>query len=232
MGSYNKCIFLNKLFSRSVYRIPVTFVVGYKNTHYTSFLLSYGLLIPRQETIELVDILGRVIKLYFICTVIDLGTGSGILGVSLLNKFTNLSLLLTDRFKNILFFTIINVIRHKLRKLKFICCNWYDFIPYGDKFDLIISNPPYVSMNEYSFFVDFLTFEKKHSLISFEYGLSDLYYIIKLSYHYLNNNGCIFFEHGYLQSKAIRKALRCSGLSNICTYNDYFNLSRITFSEK
>ncbi len=78
----------------------------------------------------------------------------------------------------------------------------------------------------------YLFSESSVSLLSQKKGIYDLYMSIYLLYDSLSINGYILLEHSYSQSKLVRQAMLYSGFVNICTYNDYNNLSRISYGEK
>lgn len=193
-----------------------------------NFYFKYPILIPRNESISLLNLFKFILNTYFLNSFIELGIGVGYLFIFILEKFQlNISGI------DLLYYSIFTSYKNYNNSNIFIFqLNWYYLFFYQKNFDIVFSNPPYLSFSEFNFFYFNFISEFNKAFISKSNGFFDLFYIIKFSYDILVKNGYLFLEHSYLQSKKIRDAMFKSGFVNIYTYKDDFNNNRITFGEK
>lgn len=227
----NKDLFFKNIMKFEPLKISYTFTLGHRCLYELNFLFCKYLLNPRVETVEFIFFLNCILNPIFVYRVIDLGSGSGVCGLLLSSGNFRFHLTLVDKFLDVLTFTIINSIKSMCFNFRYLCSDWFQLFTIGCKFNLLFSNPPYVSKEEMSFFrcSDFYAF---NSLFSSSYGFKDIIKIINTSYVFLDFNGYIFIEHGYLQSKFVRALLLVSGFNNIFVYKDFFHLDRFVFAEK
>ena len=162
----------------------------------------------------------RQIKLDKNSSILDIGCGRGkILGN------------ITSKLRLIKKPTGIDIEQHKDRDRRIIF-NKTDAISFlkrnRKKFDLICSNPPYVSSKEYKYLDESIkNYEPKLALISKDNGLGHLKHIAKEGRKYLKKNGTIFFEIGINQLKEVENILNCFGYSELLSYNDLNKVKRI-----
>lgn len=187
---------------------------------------------PRFETEIFLELLSKIINYSFIKNVLDLGTGSGVIGLSISKDFLWINVLLVDKYKSVLKTAIKNSKIMSTSNSFFLLSNWFEKILEENSFDLIVSNPPYLSKNDIYFFKKNIECDPIFSLHSHNNGFGDLFRIGRKSFFYMNNNGIIVLEHGYSQAKYIRKFLILSGFLNVQTYFDNILLTRITIGEK
>ena len=112
-------------------------------------------------------------------------------------------------------------------KVRFLNSNWYQKVSL--KYDLIVSNPPYVDRSTNT--NESLKFEPEEAIFSDENGLKDLRIIISQSKHYLNYGGIIFLEHSPEQKKIIKNLLKKSGFRNVTSIKDLKRTERFTFGK-
>ncbi len=205
------------------------FVYYFYNFEFTSL---DNVLYPRSETENLLELLHNLVDCNFVNLVLELGTGSGVIGLSIAKEFNNLNIVLTDKYRNVLDTAFKNSQFLFLKNVLFVLSDWFRSIPDAKKFDLCISNPPYLSKNNILFFYNFLKKDPLFSLFTSVNGFGALFLIIKNVFYYMNNNGFVILEHSYSQAKFVRKALLLSGFLNIQTYSDNNFLNRITIGEK
>jgi len=205
---------------------------NYKYFYNDFFLVTKYVLAPRYDSEICLDISKNFFSVFFLNRILDLGAGSGILGFSLFRFNNKLNLLTVDCDYNILINININAFKFNFYNFTIKYSNWFKDIEKKNKYNLIISNPPYLSIKDVYFFYENNKFEPIFSLVSENKGLENLFSIIKLSNFYLLYNSFILLEHGYDQSKKIRLALKISGYINIFTYKDFSGLDRITCGEK
>ena len=112
-------------------------------------------------------------------------------------------------------------------KVKFVLSDWFDFV--SGKFDIIVSNPPYIAVNDVH--LNNLQFEPQHALTDSGNGLAHIQHIITHAHNYLNQNGYVLFEHGYDQGNLVRELFLTNDFVNVETMQDYSGLDRITFGK-
>lgn len=182
--------FLNKRITGE----PVDYILGTSEFMGLQFKVNSNVLIPRPETELIVEQANKFIKENNSKTVLDLCTGSGAIAVSVAYYNDNISVIASDISKNALQVAKDNAVANKVSdKIEFIESNMFDNI-IGKKFDIIISNPPYVTEKEYEDLEKEIFFEPKNAFLAGKDGL-DFYRIIanKVS-QYLNPKGILLLE--------------------------------------
>ena len=148
----------------------------------------------------------------------DLGTGSGAIGLSLAKERANWEVVCSDLSYEALKVTFKNMIRNSL-DVSLVNSNWSSAFK-NEYFDVIVSNPPYINPSDPRVYSDGLKFEPKQALISDAEGLYDIERIVKETSEILNNNGYLFIEHGYVQSDLVVSIFESCGFSKIRTFKD------------
>lgn len=182
---------------------PIQYLIGYSNFYGYKFLLNKRTLIPRFETELLVEKTIQYINKYIpnVKSIIDLGTGSGCIAISLSKELPNslvhgvdisLSALRLAKKNNTINNSAVKFYKYNI--LKELECNY----------DVIISNPPYVSKNE-EVDISVKKYEPRKALYAKKDGTQFYEQIIKNSVNHLNKPGIIAFEIGYKQSIEIKK---------------------------
>ncbi|QJC35185.1 peptide chain release factor N(5)-glutamine methyltransferase [Enterobacteriaceae endosymbiont of Donacia proxima] len=228
--NYKQFKILQNLLKKRIKGIPLAYILGFCEFWSLKIDVSPHVLIPRKDTEILVDVVLNKIN-NRIKKILDLGTGSGALSLALACEYNIIDITAID-FSN----KIINIAKNNAKKLNiknitFLKSNWFSHLK-NNTFDIIISNPPYISYKEYLFFKKQLKFEPIKSLVSSENGLSDLNYIILNSFKYLNNYGWLILEHGYKQGFIIRNKLQTQKFKNIKQYPDIQGYNRIICGQK
>jgi len=154
---------------------------------------------------------------------LDLGTGSGIIAITLSEKRPKWKLSATDKSMDALNIAKLN----SNKNIDFYCGSWFDPLPLK-KFDLIVSNPPYI--NEHDPHLEDLKYEPIEALVSGDDGLNDIREIITKSTEFLNIGGYLLLEHGYDQKYRIVKLLEES-FTNIKTFKDLNKVDRAILAE-
>ncbi|WP_343190486.1 HemK/PrmC family methyltransferase [Buchnera aphidicola (Mollitrichosiphum nigrofasciatum)] len=163
-------------------------------------------------------------------SILDLGTGSGLIALSIAKFYKNNKILGLDKnFKSIMIAKK-NAIIHDLSNVYFILSDWFNSIK-NMHFDIIVSNPPYISYEENFLLKKNIFFEPLNALFSEKKGLRDIKYIIQESKKYLNSNGWLMIEHGFMQRKIILKYFKIHKYSNIISYKDIYGIYRITIGQ-
>lgn len=202
-------------------------------------------LIPRPETELLVEIACEKLKQInnnnSIKYVLDLGTGSGAIAISIAKEFTdnnNIKILAIDKSLNALNVAKKNALKNNIlkSKLKFKKSFWFKEVKKYYKYHLIISNPPYLSLKEWSFTSpEIKYFEPKNALISKKNGLHDILNIINNAHKFLKKNGYLLIEIGVNHYKYLFFLLKKKYnhiYKKVFFIKDYRNFNRFLILEK
>ena len=202
---------------------PFAYIKGSQGFYENDFLVSPSTLIPRPETELLIDIALENLDSEKKIKALDLGTGSGIIAITLSEKCPKWEISATDCSIEAL-----DIAKHNaIRDIDFYCGSWFEPLP-RKKFDLIVSNPPYISKNDPH--LEDLRFEPLEALVSGNDGLEDIRLIISQSPQFLNKNGLLLLEHGYDQKDRIIKLLEGS-FKNIKAFKDLNGIDRAIIAE-
>ena len=204
---------------------PIQYIIGEWNFYEGTYFVNKDVLIPRPETEILVD----HIKNNFsnLENVLDLGTGSGCIAIEISKIFENAAIFGSDICEKALKVAKKNN-NQSNNKVNFIKSNWFSDIE--GKFDLIVSNPPYIP--EGTKLEASTLFEPKVALFSEGTGLEDLKKIISEAISYLKINGALILEHGIGQSSELSSYMKKIGYKNIDTLNDLKDINRFVYGYK
>lgn len=204
--------------------MPFAYLSGNRGFYHLDFKVTPDTLIPRPETELLIDIaLGLFPDKDEPCHLLDLGTGSGIIAITLADKNPHWSVTATD-FSS----TALEVAQQNATtQIEFLQGSWLE--PVADQtFDLIISNPPYIEENDS--YLDDLSFEPISALTAGKDGLDDIRIIINQAPNHLEKNGFLLLEHGHDQQVRIVKLLE-KNFTNIQTFKDYNQQDRAVLAQ-
>jgi release factor glutamine methyltransferase len=209
---------------------PIAYLIGAKEFWSREFILTPDVLIPRPETELLVELGLNLTPKDKPCKIIDLGTGSGIIAITLAAEKPNAEITATDFSPAALGVAKRNAAKHKIHNIRFYRSHWFEAIPPG-KFDLILSNPPYVAAYDPHLDEGDLRFEPTTALISGSNGLADIKTIAESARLRLGYGGYLLFEHGYNQQDAVQKLLQSLTFCNIETHVDLAGNPRVTVAQ-
>jgi len=203
---------------------PLAYITGIKEFWTLTLKVNEHTLIPRAETellIETIQQLSDSPK-----KILDLGTGSGAIALSLATLFPKAHITASDQSIEALKVAQSNAKLNRIHNVQFIQSNWFDSFT-DDSYDIIVSNPPYIdSMDEH---LANLSYEPISALVADDHGLSDFKSISQKAYKYLKPGGLLMFEHGWQQSEAVSQILQDVELVNISTQKDLLGHNRITW---
>ncbi len=216
---------IKKFVSIRVTGKPLAYIFKEWSFYGRAFYINSSILIPRPETELIIDILKEKNILKDNVELLDLGAGSGSIGISAkLETKNKVNLHLSD-----ISIRCVHCIKKNLKKFDIeanvYLSNWFENIP-NIKFDLIISNPPYISYKDPH--LNELHFEPRRALVSRNHGLADIHKIIKNSTHYLNRQGLIIIEHGYNQKDEVQDIFNRYNFNQVESYKDLLGHYRIT----
>ena len=182
-----------------------------------SLYVDNKVLVPRPETETLVQNILEIFDSKQI-KVLDLGTGSGAIGLSLAKERPNWEVVCSDMSLEAIKVTEKNMLTNSLN-VSLVNSNWLAAFK-NECFDLIVSNPPYVNPSDPRVLSDGLRFEPIEALVSDCGGFKDIEQIVKESSKTLNNSGYLFLEHGYDQSDEVVSIFENYDFSQIRTFKD------------
>ncbi len=213
---------------------PIAYLVGKKGFHNIELLVAPGVLIPRPETELLVEIgLREITLLGGKAELLDLGTGSGAIALAVASVAPNVRVTATDQSPDALAIAKLNAQQlHLEAQVQFAQGSWYEAISEDARFDLILSNPPYIESGDPHLNQGDLRFEPINALTDQANGLSCLERIISKASHHLNSKGLIAVEHGFDQSDAVVDLMRSAGLVDIQTHLDLAGHRRVASGRK
>ncbi len=194
--------FIEALESRSNHK-PLQYIIGKIDFYNITLNINESVLIPRPETEELVQIIANNIRTSNnIHNILDIGTGSGCISIALGNEFPNIKIDGIDISLAAIECANDNKNSLNITNVNFINTDFADYKS-DKKYDIIVSNPPYISIDDYNKLDKELFFEPKVALTDNNDGLNFYRLIAKKSNEFLNQNGKIFLECGINQSKKI-----------------------------
>ncbi|MBT5287248.1 MAG: peptide chain release factor N(5)-glutamine methyltransferase [Candidatus Thioglobus sp.] len=203
--------------------MPFAYLSGKKGFYHLDFKVTKDTLIPRPETELLIDITLNLFKKNQKHTVLDLGTGSGVIAVTLADINPRWKISATDFSQ-----AALNVAKkNATTNISFSQGSWFEAVP-NQTFDLVISNPPYIE--EGDTYLDDLTHEPQTALTAGEDGLDDIRIIINNAPEYLNKEGYLLLEHGFDQQEKIVNLLS-EKFHNIKIFKDYNNNDRAVIAQ-
>lgn len=219
-------LFLNGLMRLSKGE-PLAYIIGSQPFWSLDLTVTPDTLVPRPDTEVLVETV-LTLDLPFTCSMVDLGTGTGAIALSLAKERPNWQVLATDIYFPTLEVAQMNAKKHGLEQVKFLCSAWFEAIS-EQKFDLIVSNPPYIDENDEH--MANLGTEPRRALVAAQHGLADLEQIISQAPFWLSENGWVVLEHGYDQGLAVRELFEKHHFSHILTKKDYGHNERVTLGQ-
>ena len=189
-------------------KTPIAQILGYKEFYNTKFKINKSVLIPRPETEALVDKILKILKPNDRKNILDIGTGSGCILISVLKKRLRCHGTGVDISKEAIKVAEINAkIQHLLNRIKFIHSDIDKFL--GNKYDLVVSNPPYINKFKLKSLVgDVKDFEPILALDGGPNGYKQLIKVIKKSKICLKKNGSLLLEIDDNQNFMIREILK------------------------
>lgn len=213
------------LYARRIAGEPVAYISGSREFYGREFAVNPAVLIPRPETELLVEL--ALARLPQGARVLDLGTGSGCIGITLAAERADLQVLLVDASTAALEVARGNAQRWAPANTTLLASNWYAAVG-EERYDLIISNPPYVAEGDAHLAQGDLRFEPRSALAAGDDGLADIRYIIAGARNHLLPGGWLLFEHGYDQAEACAVLLDAAGFCERVAERDLAGIVRVS----
>ena len=206
---------------------PIAYLTGTRGFHAIELCITPGVLIPRAETEVLVDLALQCIPAEGDCRVADLGTGSGAIALAIAHARAKAHVVATDISEAALEVARGNAVRLHIGNVEFRQGNWYEDLG-GGRFDVIVSNPPYVAGGDPHLHEGDLRFEPAAALASGADGLDAIRAIVRGAREYLRNGGWLLLEHGFDQGADVRDLLLNHGYAEVFTRQDLEGRERVS----
>ena len=207
---------------------PVAYILGQQGFWNIDLEVATHTLIPRPETEMLVETALELLPGAIPHRLLDLGTGTGAIALSLAKDRPQWNVTAVDRVEEAVELAERNRQRLHLDNARVLRSHWFSAVE-GRRFDLILSNPPYIASNDPHLVEGDVRFEPSSALISGTDGLDDLRLIVSQAPSHLEPGGWLMLEHGYDQGAAVRELLVEQGFEQIQTRRDLGEHERITF---
>jgi release factor glutamine methyltransferase len=215
------------LFSRRLEGEPIAYILERQAFWDLNLKTAEHTLIPRADTETLIEwVLELADSLPDRATVIDLGTGTGAIALSLAHEFSHWDIQGVDLVPQAVELAQHNAKLNDLDHVRFFQSSWFDQVK--GQFDLIVSNPPYIDPEDEHLSQGDVRFEPRSALVADNKGLADLELIADQSRSYLLEGGWLLMEHGYDQQQALQQLLNRLGYQQVSTRIDLGGNPRIT----
>ena len=209
---------------------PIAYLTGEREFWSRSFKVAPGVLIPRPETELLIELALAALPADRPADALDLGTGSGIIAITLAAERPRTQVVAVDISPEALAIAQDNAERLGARNLRLLQGNWLAPLPPNERYDLIVSNPPYIAEDDPHLRQGDLRHEPGLALASGADGLTALRRIIAEARDFLKPGGTLLLEHGYDQADAIGALLRDTGYGEITHHRDLQGHCRATMA--
>lgn len=205
---------------------PVAYLTGEREFFGREFMVTPAVLIPRPDTELLVELALAHFAGRKDMRVLDMGTGSGALAVTLALELDDADVIALDRSREALWVAMANAARLGA-SVSFVHSDWFAALG-EERFHLIVANPPYVAAGDPHLEQGDVRFEPPGALAAGPAGLDDLAEIVMQAPARLEPDGWLFLEHGYDQAVAVRGLLADGGFAAIASWKDIAGIERVS----
>ncbi|MBQ2647252.1 MAG: peptide chain release factor N(5)-glutamine methyltransferase [Achromobacter sp.] len=206
---------------------PMAYLLGQREFMGHMFRVTPDVLIPRPDTEVLVETALECVAGQSAPAVLDLGTGSGAIAISIALARRDARVMASDVSAAALAVAAGNA-WELTASVRFVEGSWYDAVPAGEGFDLIVSNPPYVASDDPHLGQGDVRFEPRGALTDGADGLEDLRRIVAGAHRHLKAGGALWMEHGWDQAEAVRGLLAAAGFTDVHSRRDLAGIERIS----
>lgn len=207
---------------------PVAHILGHREFFGLRLQVTADTLIPRPDTETLVE--AALDRIQAGLHILDLGTGSGAIALAIARHAPACQVTAVDASLPALQVAIANAQTLGLNQIRFLQSDWFAAVQ-GTRFDLIVSNPPYIEAADPHLQQGDLRFEPLSALASGADGLQDIRHIVQHAPLYLHTDGWLLLEHGYDQSDRVQALLKSAGFQSVQSVRDLGGHIRVTLGQ-
>lgn len=218
------------LLARRLLGEPIAYILGQREFFGLNLIVTPDTLIPRPDTETLVETALDKIPTDTPFTVLDLGTGTGAVALAIAEHRPEAQVTAIDASSGALDIAKRNANQLDLTQIDFRLSNWFSALE-GERFNLIVSNPPYIEQHDIHLTQGDLRFEPMSALASGTDGLDDIRQIVDNCLLHLHPQGWLMLEHGYNQAHLVTDLMAQSGLIDITTIKDLGANDRVTIGK-
>ncbi len=211
---------------------PVAYLLGEREFFGRPFRCSPAALIPRPETEHLVEHVLTLVESSSTATILDLGTGTGCIAITLALERRNAQITALDVSLDALELAQKNGANLQADNVEYIQSNWFSAVTTDAKFDLIVSNPPYIVPGDPHLSQGDLRFEPAIALADAIDGLESYHQLARGATTHLKAGGWLVVEHGYDQGESVPALLRENGFKDVSTHCDLSGHPRLTTARR
>ncbi|MES0264632.1 peptide chain release factor N(5)-glutamine methyltransferase [Citrobacter sedlakii] len=205
---------------------PIAHLIGEREFWSLPLFVSPATLIPRPDTECLVEqALARLPAAS--CRILDLGTGTGAIALALASERPDCDVTAVDRMPEAVALAQRNATRHAITNVRILQSDWFSALA-GNRFEMIVSNPPYIDELDPHLSQGDVRFEPLTALVAGDHGMADIKHIIERARAVLMPEGMLLLEHGWQQGTAVRDAFVRAGYHDVETCRDYGDNERVT----
>ena len=208
---------------------PLPYLLGEWAFYGRIFKVNPHVLIPRADTETLIETVLSKINARDHFDILDLGCGTGIIGITIALERPLSKVALIDQSKDAIQNTKENQSLHQVTNTKIQKSDWFSALD-QKRFDVILSNPPYLEEND-PHLLQGLEDEPLDALVSGPTGVEAIQYIIENAKNYIKPSGWLFIEHGYNQAKILKDLFEKNGYQHIENAKDIHGVHRVTFAQ-
>ncbi len=221
-------LLFEQLVARRSLGTPVAYLTGMREFWSLPLQVNEETLIPRPETELIVELTLQMMPNKPGMSVLDLGTGSGAIALAIAKEREDWQITALDYSLGALKTAMDNATKLHLENISFLESDWFSKIISPERFNAIVSNPPYIAANDPHLEKGDVRFEPPLALVSDNNGLSALEHIIKHSLERLEPDGLLLIEHGYTQKASVMTMLKDYGYTHVQSWQDIHGNDRVS----
>ena len=220
---------IQSLTEKRISGTPLPYVLGEWSFYGKTFKVNRNVLIPRADTEILIEKALSKINVGDTFHVLDLGCGTGMIGMTLALERPLSKITLIDQSEDALKNTRDNQALHEVSNVTIQKSDWFSTLA-KTKFDIIVSNPPYLEEND-PHLSKGLEYEPIDALVSGPMGMKAIQHIIENAKNHMNSKAWLFVEHGYNQAKIVKDLFEKNDYQHIENAKDIHGIDRVTFGQ-
>jgi release factor glutamine methyltransferase len=223
---------ISSILKKRIKSEPLAYILNEWDFYGETFYLDKNSLIPRQDTELLIDLVLKKYDKESKLNILDLGTGSGVIGITLSKLYPNSMITISDISSKALNVANKNIKNHNVTNIRSLESDWFDNFKEEELFDLILTNPPYISKDDDHLNNLELGYEPSNALVASKNGFADIFKIIDISPRFLNSEGLLMIEHGHTQGNRVKNYFQQKSFKNIKQHRDINQKIRVTSASK